>query len=124
MDFKVRTVAADDIDADDDENGIVNGSHSFIDKLSILANGREVYNCTYANHCVNIKNLLEYNPSYKESMSFTFLTHQEMLKKNKFTKRQLTHRRNAANNVDEAGEMIDDIEANYNKGFAARKTVL
>ena len=63
MDFKVRTVAADDIDADDDENGIVNGSHSFIDKLSILANGREVYNCTYANHCVNIKNLLEYNPS-------------------------------------------------------------
>ena len=47
-----------------------------------------------------------------------------MLKKNKFTKRQLTHRRNAANNADEAGEMIDDIEANYNKGFAARKTVL
>ena len=73
---------------------------------------------------MNIKNLLEYNSSYKGSMSFTFLTHQEMLKKNKFTKRQLTHRRNAANNADEAGEMIDDVEANYNKGFAARKTLL
>ena len=43
--------------------GIVNGSSSLIEKLSILANGRDVYSCNYANHVVNIKNLLEYNPS-------------------------------------------------------------
>lgn len=37
-----------------------------MERLAILANGREVYSCNYANHCVNIKNLLEYNPSYAE----------------------------------------------------------
>ncbi|CAH3194264.1 unnamed protein product, partial [Porites evermanni] len=44
--------------------------------------------------------------------------------RNRFTKRQVTHRRNAANNADEAGLMIDDVEANYNKGFAIRKALL
>ena len=47
-----------------DHNGIVNGSNSFIQKVSITANGREVYSCNYANHCIDIKNLLVYNPSY------------------------------------------------------------
>ena len=45
-----------------DHNGIVNGSNSLIKKLSVTANGRQVYDFDYANHCVNIKNLLEYNP--------------------------------------------------------------
>ena len=38
-----------------DHNGMVNGSNSLIKNLSITANGREVYSCDYANHCVNIK---------------------------------------------------------------------
>ena len=42
----------------------------------------------------------------------------------KFTKRHVTHRRNAANNADDAGEMLNDVEANYNKDFAARKALL
>ena len=49
--------------------GIVNGSNSLIEKLSIMANGRDVYSCNYANHVVNIKNLLEYNPSYVYSVA-------------------------------------------------------
>ena len=63
--------------------GIVNGSSSLIEKLTILANGRDVYSCNYANHVVNIKNLLEYNPSYVESVAtneFTISIHQDMLK--------------------------------------------
>ena len=40
---------------------------TLIENLSILANGREVDSCNYANHVVNIKNLLEYNPSYTQS---------------------------------------------------------
>ena len=47
-----------------------------------------------------------------------------MLKKNKCTKRQVTHRRNAGDTADEAGEMLDDVVANYNKGFAIRKVLL
>ena len=35
--------------------GIVNGANSFISRLSVLANGKELYQCNYANHGVNIK---------------------------------------------------------------------
>ena len=69
MDFKVNKLADGGNIAVADHNGIVNGSNSFIKKLSILANGREVYSCLYANHVVNIKNLLEYSPSYAESVA-------------------------------------------------------
>ena len=97
------------------------------EKLSILANGRDVYSCNYANHVVNIKNLLEYNPSYAESVAtneFYYLDTSRHAEKNKDTKRQVTHRRNEANNADEAGEMLDDVVANYNKGFSVRKVLL
>ena len=51
----------------DDHNGIVNGSHSFINNFKVNLNGKKVYDLNDANHCVNIKNLLEYSPSYAES---------------------------------------------------------
>ena len=121
MDFKVELLANGGNIAVADHNGIVNGSNSFIEKLRILANGREVYSCNYANHSVNIKNLPEYNPSYAESVptnEFYFLDTTRHAEETRFTKRQITHRRNAANNADEAGLMLDDVEANNNNGFA------
>ena len=128
VDFKVDQLAAGaNIDADGDQMGIVNGSSSLIEKLSILANGRDVYSCNYANDVINIKNLLEFNPSYVESVAtneFYYLDTSRHAERNKHTKRQVTHRRNAANNADDAGLMIDDVEANYNKGFAIRKLLL
>ena len=128
VDFKVNQLAAGaNLDADGDEMGIVNGSSSLIEKLSILANGRDVYSCNYANHIVNIKNLLEYNPSYVESVAtneFYDLDTSRHAEKDKYTKRQVTHRGNAAGNADEAGEMLDDVVANYNKGFTIRKVLL
>ena len=66
MDFKVGLLAGGNLTLTD-HNGTVNGSNSFIKKLTILANGREVYSCNEANHVVNIKNLLEYNPTYARS---------------------------------------------------------
>ena len=120
-------MAGADIDADGDQMGVVNGSNSLIEKLSILVNGRDVYSCNYANHVVNIKNLLEYNPSYAKSVAtneFYYLDTSRSAERNKYTKRQVTHRRNAANNADEAGLMIDDVNGDYNKGFAIRKALL
>ena len=67
MDFKLGLLAGGNIGAADD-NGTVNGSNSFIKKLTILANGKEVYSCNEANHVANIKNLLEYNSSYAKSI--------------------------------------------------------
>ena len=67
MDFKLTLLAGGNI-AVDDHNGIVNGSISFIKKLTILANGKEVYSCNEANHVANIKNLLEYYSSYARSI--------------------------------------------------------
>ncbi|CAH3169861.1 unnamed protein product [Porites evermanni] len=102
MDFKVNKLADGGNIAVADHNGIVNGSNSFIEKLSILANGREVYSCNYANHVVNIKNLLEYNPSYAESVAtneFYFLD----------TTRAAEER---------------PAQQTYNKGFHKRKLLL
>ena len=67
-----------------DHNGIVNGSYSFLKHLDIKLNGKKVYDCNDANHAVNIKNLLEYSPSYAEKkqqvMSFSSLIHPEIRK--------------------------------------------
>ena len=68
VDFKVDKLADHTELTLTDGIGMVNGSNTLIKKLSVTANGRQVYDCDYANHCVNIKNLLEYNP---------FLIHQD-----------------------------------------------
>ena len=67
LDFKVVLLANGGNIAVADHNGIVNGSFSFCKKL---------YDCNDANHAVNIKNLLDYSPSYAEktaSNEFFFL---------------------------------------------------
>ena len=71
--------------------------------------------------------MLEYNTSYAKSVGtnkFFFLDTTRHADEIKYTKRQVTHRRNADNNGDEAGLILDDVNVNYNKGFAARKALL
>ena len=102
VDFKVVLAANGGNIAVADHNGIVNGSHSLINNFKVNLNGRKVYDISYANHCVNIKNLLEYSPDYAESTAtnqFFFLD------KN----RHAEERR---------------ADANYNQGFAIRKALL
>ena len=127
VDFKVDKLADHAALAVDDHNGMVNGSNTLIKKLNVTANGRPVYDCDYANHCVNIKNLLEYNPSYAKSVGtneFYFLDTTRNAEEEKYTKRRVTHRQNVAGNADDAGLMLDDVNVNYNKGFVARKALL
>ena len=68
VDFKVDKLADHAALTLTDGNGMVNGSNTLIKKLNVTANGRPVCVCDYANHSVNIKNLLEYNPSYAKSV--------------------------------------------------------
>ena len=128
VDFKVNQLAnGANIDADGDNMGIVNGSSSLIENLTILANGRDVYSCNHANHVVNIKNLLEYNPSYVKSAAtneFYYLDTTRHAERSKFTRRRVEHGRNDANNAYEARDFVDNFVANYNKGFALRKALL
>ena len=127
VNFKVDKLADGANIALNDNIGTVNGSNSLIKKIQVRAEGREVYDCDYANHCVNIKNLLEYNPSYAKSVGtneFYFPDTSRSADSSKYTKRRVTHRQNAAGNADDAGLMIDDVNVNYNKGFAARKLLL
>ena len=120
VDFKVNHLAAGaNIDADGDQMGIVNGSSSLIEKLTILANGRDVYSCNYADHVVNIKNLLEYNPSYVKSVAtneFYYLATIRHAERTEFT----------INNTGVTGgaNVVKGRKANYNKGFAVRKALL
>ena len=113
MDFKVNKLADGGNIAVADHNGIVNGSNSFIQKLSIQANGRDVYSCNYANHVVNIKNLLEYSPSYAQSIAaneFYFLD----------TSRDAEEREFEVSGTNQLAKR----RAEYSKGFAARKALL
>ena len=127
LDFKVVLLANGGNIAVADHNGIVNGSYSLLKHFDIKLNGKKVYDCNDANHAVNIKNLLEYSPAYAEqtaSNEFFYLDTTRHPEETRFTKRRVTHRRNAANNADDAGLMLDDVVANYNKGFALRKAIL
>ena len=67
IDFKVNKLANGGAIALDDHNGMFNGSHSLINNLKVNLNGKKVYDCNDANHVVNIKNLLEYSPTYAET---------------------------------------------------------
>ena len=57
VDFKVNKLADATAIAVNDNIGTVNGSSSLIKKIQVRAEGREVYDCDYANHCVNTKKL-------------------------------------------------------------------
>ena len=127
IDFKVDKLVDHAALTLTDHNGILNGSHTLIRKLSVTANGRQVYDCDYANHCVNIKNLLEYNPSYAKSVGtnkFYFPDTTRHADEEKYTKRNLQHVRNAADSAEERVNMLENANMNYNKGFAARKALL
>ena len=98
-----------------------------IKKIQVRAEGREVYDCDYANHCVNIKNLLEYNPSYAKSVGtneYYFLDTSKSPDSSKYVRRDVQHVRNDADNAWEERSLPDLDNANYNKGFAARKVLL
>ena len=89
VNFKIDKLADHAAIAVNDGNGMVNGSYALIKNLNVTANGREVYNCDYANHCVNIKNLLEYNPSYAKSVGtneFYFLDTSRQAYESKYTR--------------------------------------
>ena len=127
VDFKVNKLVDNSDLALTDHIGMVNGSNTLIKKLSVVANGRQVYDCDYANHCVNVKNLLEYNPSYAKSVGtneFFFPDTTRHADEKKYTRRTVEHRQNVAGNADDRGLMLDDVNVNYNKGFAARKALL
>ena len=100
--FKVNKLADGTNIAGNDQNGIVNSIHSFIKNFDVKMNGKKVYDCNDANHCVNIKNLLEYSPGYAESTATNEFFYLD-------TSRAAEER---------------PAEDTYNKGFAARKLLL
>ena len=127
VNFKVDKLADHAAIALNDNIGTVNGSNSLIKKIQVRAEGREVYDCDYANHCVNIKNLLEYNPSYAKSVGtneYYFLDTSRHANGSKYIRRQVQHVRNDANNAYEERTLLDKDNTNYNKGFASRKQLL
>ena len=111
--FKVALLANGGNIAIADHNGIVNGSYSFLKHFDIKLNGKNIYNCNDANHAVNIKDLLDYSPTFANktaSKKFLFLDTSRNAEEREFEvsgTNQLAKRRAA-----------------YNKGFALRKALL
>ena len=111
-----------------DGNGIVNGSSSFIKKISFIINGKEVYRCNYANHVVNIKNLLNYDYSYAETIAtneFFYLDKTMYPDINEFIGRIIQHTKtnNAQQNWVE-GTFLYRKNTSFNKGYFDRKIIL
>ena len=102
VDFKVELLADGAAIAEDDHNGIVNGSHSLINNLKVELNGQKIYDCDICNQAVNIKNLLDYTRQFSKDMA----TNQLFF---------LDTSRNAEERP---------AQAKFNKGFAARKALL
>ena len=99
MDFRLTKLNGRNVIIND-KNGIVNGTSSFIKKISFNINGREVYQCNHANHVVNIKNLLEFDTSFAESVAsneFYYLDTTNSPNRNKYLTRQVQHGRNNDN---------------------------
>ena len=96
-----------------DHNGIVNGSYSLLKHSDIKLNGKKVYDCNDAKHAVNIKNLLEYSPSYADKTA-----------SNEFFYPDAS--RNAEEREFEVSgtNQLAKRRAEYNKGFALRKALL
>ena len=86
----------------DHHNGIVNGSHSLINRLKVETNGQKIYDSDNCNQAVNIKNLLDYTRQFSKDME----TNQLFF---------LDTNRNAEERP---------AQAAYNKGFAQRKALL
>ena len=109
--FKVNKLADGANIAGNDQNGIVNSIHSFIRNFDIKLNGKKVYDCNDANHCVNIKSLLEYSPGYAQSTATNEFFHLDTSRCSEIYKEQL---KNAQLR----------LKIPYNKGFAERKLLL
>ena len=122
VNFKVDKLADHAAIATNDTIGTVNGSNTLIKKIQVKAEGREVYDCDYANHCVNIKNLLESNPSYARSVGTNEYYFPDTSRHANGAKYVRVNVRNGAGNAQITA--VDGDNANYNKGFAARKLLL
>ena len=73
----------------------------------------------YANHCVNIKTLLEYNPPYAQSIAtneFYFLNTSGIVEETELTINNT--------NVTGGANVVKGRVTNYNNGFSVRKALL
>lgn len=126
MDFKLTKLTGRNIIIKD-KNGIVNGASSFVKKISFGIKGREVYKCNSANHVVNIKNLLEYNPSYAETIGSNelyYLDTTNSLNRNKYLTRQVHHGTNLTNTGWTTRTFIENEDPTFNEGFDNRKKTI
>ena len=126
MYFKLTKINGNNVIIND-KNGIVNGASSFVKKISFSINGREVYQCNSANHVVNIKNLLEFDTSYAETIAsneFYYLDTTNSPNRSKYLTRQVQHGRNNANNGWTPRIFIENENTTYNEGFDKRKKQL
>ena len=126
MDFRLTKLTGRNVIIND-KNGIVNGASSFVKKISFSINGREVYQCNSANHVVNIKNLLEFDTSFAESVAsneFYFLDTTNSPNRNKYLTRQVQHGRNNDNTGWTPRIFIENENTSYNAGFDKRKKQL
>ena len=121
VNFKVDKLVDHAAIAVNDNIGTVNGLYSLIKKIQVKAEGREVYDCDYANHCVNIKNLLEYNPSYAKRVGTNEYYFLDTSRRSNVTK---YNTRTVADTGGTNRRLAESDNANYNKGFAARKLLI
>lgn len=107
-----------------DEVTTINGISSLISQMKVDFNGTNLLDTMQINHCINVKNLVEFSQSYSEKVGpvmFHFPDTSTYASSKKYTTRSVQHGRNDADNAYEVRDFIDGVNANYNMGFSKRK---
>ena len=114
--------------ADNDQVSIINGGHSLIEQIKVDINGLNVLDTPSLNHATNIKNITEFSASYTKDFGPSMFNYPDtntgIANSIKYTLREVQHGRNDANNAYEARNFLDGVNADYNEGFAKRKSLL
>ena len=117
--------AAEDANA---QSGIVNSAFSLIKKLNVKMSSVDVYDCQDANQATNIKNLLEYSIGYSKSQGKNEFFYIDTVRNTGVFEYPIkivkAHANNHGNNENDPTSVSDLRNANYNKGFSARKMLL
>ena len=112
IDFKINKMDNTNYD-DADEAGIINGGHSMINRLEVEFNGVSVFDTPGVNHGINVKNLMDFSKSYGDTFGQSMFHYVDTA--------------TAANSkefIADAANHIATRNANYNEGFAKRKSLL
>lgn len=123
MTFKVSKAADNTNFVAADNVATVNGAHSFIQQLRVKFNSLNVLDSPNINHCVNVKNLVDYSQEYSKTVGSSMFYYPDTSTGHADDNQFTTNTVNKDGNQSSVAA-VTGVNANYNEGFAKRHTLI